>query len=97
MISPMCAAIDYYGTVITFGELPEVVRWYVNGLKSIGVREGDVVTLCLPVSVENNILLFALNKMGAIQNSPNFLFLRSDFRTYTENKINYRFVQKTTS
>lgn len=29
------AAIDYFGTVITFGELPEVVRWYVNGLKSI--------------------------------------------------------------
>ena len=55
-------------------------------MKSIGVQEGDVVTLCLPVSVENNILLFALNKMGAIQNSPNFLFLRNDFKTYTELK-----------
>lgn len=83
---PDVAAIDYYGTVITFGELPEVVRWYANGLKAIGVQEGNVVTLCLPVSVENNVLLFALNKIGAIQNSPNFLFLRNDFRTYTEDK-----------
>lgn len=83
---PDIAAIDYYGTIITYGELPEVVRWYVNGLKSVGVKTGDVVTLCLPVSVENNILLFALNKMGVIQNSPNFLFLRSDFITYTQEK-----------
>lgn len=83
---PDVAAIDYYGTVITFGELPEVVRWYANGLKAIGVQEGNVVTLCLPVSVENNVLLFALNKIGAIQNSPNFLFLRNEFRTYTEDK-----------
>lgn len=83
---PDVAAIDYYGTVITFGELPEIVRWYVNGLKFIGVKAGDVVTLCMPVSVENNILLFALNKMGVIQNSPNFLFLRNDFKTYTEQK-----------
>ena len=79
-------AIDYYGTVITFGELPEIVREYVNGLKSIGVKTGDVVTLCLPVTVENNILLFALNNIGAIQNSPNFLFLRNDFKTYTTDK-----------
>ena len=83
---PDVAAIDYYGTVITFGELPEVVRWYANGLKALGIKEGNIVTVCLPVSVENNILLFALNKLGVIQNSPNFLFLRSDFRTYTEQK-----------
>lgn len=83
---PDVAAIDYYGTIITFGELPEVVRRYVNGLRSVGVKRGDVVTLCMPVSVENNVLLFALNKMGVIQNSPNFLFLRNDFKTYTELK-----------
>ena len=32
---PQVAAIDYYGTVITFGELPEVVRWYVPFVKTI--------------------------------------------------------------
>lgn len=83
---PDVAAIDYFGTVITFGELPGVVKDYANGLKSIGIKPGDVVTLCLPVTVENNILLFALNNIGAIQNSPNFLFLRNDFKRYTQDK-----------
>ena len=35
---PNVPAIDYYGTVITFGELPKIVRQYVNGLKSIGIK-----------------------------------------------------------
>lgn len=83
---PDVPAIDYFGTVITFGGLPEAVRRYANGLRDIGVGEGQVVTVCLPVTVENNILLFALNNLGAIQNSPNFLFLRNDFKTYTEDK-----------
>ena len=83
---PDVPAIDYYGHVITFSELPERVREYVNGLKSLGIANDDVITLCMPVSVENNISLFAVNNMGLIQNSPNFLFLRNDFKTYTEKK-----------
>lgn len=41
-------AFDYYGTVITYGELPEKVNEYVCGLRSLGITERDVVTLCLP-------------------------------------------------
>lgn len=83
---PDVPAIDYFGNVITFGELPERVREYVNGLNSIGISNDDVITLCMPVSTENNLSLFAVNNMGRIQNSPNFLFLRNDFKTYTEDK-----------
>ena len=83
---PDVPAIDYYGNIITFGELPDRIREYVNGLKSIGIANDDVITLCMPVSVENNLSLFAVNNMGLIQNSPNFLFLRNDFKTYTEMK-----------
>jgi len=83
---PNVPAIDYYGNVITFGELPERIREYVNGLKSVGISNDDVITLCMPVSTENNLSLFAVNNMGNIQNSPNFLFLRNDFKTYTEMK-----------
>lgn len=79
-------AIDYYGNVITYGELPERVREYVNGLKSIGIANDDVITLCLPVSIENILSLLATNNMGRINNSPNFLFLKNDFKTYTEDK-----------
>ena len=83
---PDVPAIDYYGNIITFGELPDRIREYVNGLNSIGMANDDVITLCMPVSVENNISLFAVNNMGRIQNSPNFLFLRNNFKRYTEEK-----------
>ncbi|NMA51134.1 MAG: acyl--CoA ligase [Mollicutes bacterium] len=83
---PNIPAIDYFGNIITYGELPSVVKNYVNGLKSIGIENDDVITMCLPVTVENNILLLAINKLGRIQNSPNFLFLRNDFKTYTVDK-----------
>ena len=83
---PNVPAIDYFGNIITFGELPNVVKDYVNGLKSIGIGNDDVITICLPVTVENNILLFAVNNLGKIQNSPNFLFLKNDFKAYTADK-----------
>lgn len=80
------AAIDYFGTVITYRELPSKVEEYVSAFKSVGVKENDVVTLCLPVSIENVLSLFALNNIGAISNNPNFLFLRNDLLTYTKDK-----------
>lgn len=79
-------AIDYYGNVITYGQLPEKVREYVNGLKAIGVDSNDVVTMCMPVSTENILALLATNHMGVINNTPNFLFLKNDFKTYTKDK-----------
>lgn len=79
-------ALDYYGNTITFKELPENVRIYVNGLKSLGIDENEVTTLCLPVSIENILSLFALNNIGSIINSPNFLFLRNNFEKYTKKK-----------
>ena len=83
---PDIPAIDYFGNVITYGELPDKVREYVNGLKAIGIDSNDVVTMCMPVSTENILALLATNNMGVINNSPNFLFLKNDFNTYTKEK-----------
>ena len=79
-------AIDYFGTKITYGELPALREAYAKGLKLAGVKEGDVVTLCLPVSIENLMLLFACNLIKAVSNNVNFLFLKDDFLLYTEDK-----------
>ena len=79
-------AIDYFGTKITYGELPALREAYARGLKLAGVREGDVVTLCLPVSIENLMLLFACNLVKAVSNNVNFLFLKDDFPLYTQDK-----------
>ena len=79
-------AFDYYGNIITYRELPEIVNEYVCGLRSIDITNDDVVTLCLPVSIENMVMLFALNCIGAIANNVNYLFLKSDFEHYTHDK-----------
>ena len=79
-------AFDYYGTVITYRELPDKVNEYVCGLRSIGITEKDVLTLCLPVTIENMMMLFALNCIGSIANNVNFLFLKNDFNLYTRQK-----------
>lgn len=80
------AAFDYYGNVITYRELPDLVKQYYWGLRSLGVTENSIVTLCLPVSIENMATLFALNCLGAIANNVNYLFLKSDFDLYTTQK-----------
>ena len=79
-------AFDYFGTTITYGELPDKVNEYVCGLRVLGVTEKSVVTLCLPCSIENMLMLLALNCMGTIANSVNYLFLKSDFDLYTKQK-----------
>lgn len=83
---PDVVAIDYFGNEITYGELPEHIRQYANGFKALGVKEGDVVTMCQAVSTENILSLLALNAIGAIANNPNFLFLRHNPKTYLKEK-----------
>ena len=79
-------AFDYYGTTITYRDLPERVNDYVCGLRAVGVTENSVVTLSLPVSIENMLLLLALDCMGTIANNVNYLFLKSDLELYTRQK-----------
>ncbi|MEE3404128.1 MAG: class I adenylate-forming enzyme family protein [Acutalibacteraceae bacterium] len=79
-------AFNYFGTRITYGELPALRDAYARGLKLAGVKEGDVVTICLPVCIENAMLLFAVNFLNAISNNVNFLYLKHDFLTYTKEK-----------
>ncbi len=79
-------AFDYYGTTIRYGELPDIVNQFVCGFRSLGIVESSVVTLCMPVSIENMVALLALDCIGAISNNVNFLFLKSDFDYYTKAK-----------
>lgn len=66
--------------------MPDKVNEYVCGLRAVGVKENSVVTLCMPVTIENMLFLLALNCIGAIANNANYLFLKSDFDLYTRQK-----------
>lgn len=60
--------LDYYGNKIRYNELLDKIDVCAKGLYDAGVRYGDVVTLCLPNTLEGVISFFAINKIGGIVN-----------------------------
>ena len=79
-------AFDYFGNIITYGQLPSVVEEYAKGFDGLGIKKDSIVTLSIPVSNEYFISLFALLNLGAISNNVNFLFLRNNLAKYTLEK-----------
>ena len=60
--------IDYYDRKIRYNELLSKIDDCAKGLYDYGIRKGDVVTLCLPNTLEGIVSFFAINKIGAIVN-----------------------------
>ena len=61
-------AINYYGKNISYNKFFESIDYVAGALESIGVKEGDIVTVCMINSPETIVLMFALNKIGAVAN-----------------------------
>lgn len=61
-------AINYYGTNMTYGQFFDKVTKVASALAGIGVKAGDMVTVCMINSPETVCLTFALNKIGACAN-----------------------------
>lgn len=59
-------AINYYGNKIEYNQLFKKIDDVAKAYKKIGVKAGDVVTLCLPNVPETIYSLYALNKIGAV-------------------------------
>ena len=58
---------DGMKTKISYSELDSKVSKLANGLKSIGVKKGDVVAIYLPMIEEAIVSILASAKIGAIQ------------------------------
>ena len=54
------------GKQLTYKQLHAEVCRFANGLKKLGVRKGDVVTICLPMIPEAAIAVLACARIGAI-------------------------------
>ena len=59
-------AIEYYGTKYTYGQMFEKINELALKYKKIGIKQGDVVAICMPTTPEAIFSLYALNKIGAI-------------------------------
>lgn len=61
-------AINYFNNKRSFKSLIYQIDLCAKALKSQGIREGDVVTICMANTPEAVISFYAVNKIGAIAN-----------------------------
>lgn len=61
-------ALNYFNKVFNYDKLLTEIDTCARALKSQGVREGDVVTICMANTPEAVISFYAVNKIGAISN-----------------------------
>ena len=59
---------NYYGTKKTYKEFLKQIDDCAKSFKQLGIRRGDVVSICMPNTPEAVISFYALNKIGAIAN-----------------------------
>lgn len=59
-------AISYYGSNITYQELFENIDKVASKYLSLGVKKGDIVSICMPSTPETVYSIYALNKIGAV-------------------------------
>ncbi len=61
-------ALNYFNKKMTFRTMLNEINICAKALKSQGIREGDVVTICMPNTPEAVIAFYAVNEIGAIAN-----------------------------
>ena len=62
-------AINYFGTKVSYEQLiKEHVIPVAKSLKSLGLKKGDTISLCLPACPEATYIFFAANMLGIVCN-----------------------------
>lgn len=71
-------ALEVNGTQLTYKDFFVEVEKYMSSFLNMGLKENDVVSLCLPVSIEFICSYFALTALGITCNALNIMFLLSE-------------------
>ena len=75
-------ALNYFGNRITYGELFENIDIIARAFLKYGIKPNDVVTILTVGSVQGIMILYALNKIGAISNFVNVMADKKDLIEY---------------
>lgn len=67
-------ALTYFGKKMTYRQLDARIGECAKALTAYGVRKGEIVSLCMLTMPETLILLYAVNRIGAV---CNFLVLNA--------------------
>lgn len=88
---PNHCAYEYYNNRCTYKNFMNQIESCARGLKSLGVQEGDVVSICMPNTPEGIIMFYAVNMVGAISNMIHPLSSEKEIEMYL-NKSNSKVV-----
>ena len=73
-------AIEFLGTKLTYRQLFKKVDEVTKSLYSLGVRNGDIVTLAMANTPETIYLFYGLNRLGAICNFIDPRYSEDEFK-----------------
>ena len=79
---PDNVAFDFYGKATTYKELIREIETCAKALKTIGVREGDRVTIALPNCPQAIQVFYAVNLVGGIFNMIHPLSAEKEIEFY---------------
>ena len=75
---PDILAYEFMGKSTTYAAMWEKIVACARGLKAIGIREGDKVTICMPNAPQTVCMFYAVNMVGAIANMVHPLSAESE-------------------
>ena len=59
-------AINYFGTLITYGDMFEKIEELTRKFSELDIKCGDIVSICMPTTPETAMCFYALNRLGAV-------------------------------
>jgi len=65
---PGYMAYDFFGCKQTYHKFADEIRLCARGLKAIGIKQGERLTICMPNTPQAVVMLYALNLIGAVAN-----------------------------
>ena len=75
-------AVNYYGRVYSYKEFLKRIDRAALSFSRIGVKKGDIVTICMPNTPEGLISFYAVSKIGAISNMIHPLSGEEEIKNY---------------
>lgn len=75
-------ALNYFGTRVSYNELFLRIEQASRALRSLGVKVGDVVTICMPNTPEAIIAFYACNNIGAVADMVHPLSSQEQIKLY---------------
>ena len=86
-------ALNYFDNRITYFDFFKSINVCARGLREFGVKEGDIVTICMPNMPEAIYVFYACNKIGAICDIIHPLSSNEELKIYLgESKTRFLFL-----